>query len=304
MRKGRSMSNSGNAKRLAKKIRDNTSLTLAASFRLARQLNVRPEPPTVDAPDPRQRRLEAHLAHVLAASFQDHQLNGSLLGVRKAVPNGQRLDLLLEPAMAEAVIYELLPRFDRSYGGIRGVPGLRVTGDGRRWTLHAIGLGKVTAARTDHGPIRLPIPRDDEVALWGRLPDDLSRDERREIEWWVDAKSVDAPDIRDLLMSRLLRRPELVNKAAEPHGFANCYNHHAGDLVIEWCCGDTVEALCAALLAHGFIDGVPRADAVELVSRNSALLGDATIILNRHTSCLYGDNVQSIAEYIKKSYES
>ncbi|MFJ7273258.1 hypothetical protein [Kitasatospora sp. NPDC098663] len=298
------MSKSGNVNRLAKKIRDNTSLTLTASFRLAQQVNVRPGPPTADAPEPRQRRFEAHLAHVLAARFQDHQLNGALLGVREAVSNGQRLDLLLEPAMAEAVICELLPRFDHSYGGIRGVPGLRVMGDGRRWTLHAIGLGRVAAARTDSGLIRLPLPRDDEVALWGRAPDDLSRDEKREIERWVDAKGVDDLHTRDLLMSRLLRRPELVNRTSEPHGFANCYNHHAGDLVIEWCCGDTVEELCASLLAHGFIDGVPRASAVELVSQHSARLGDATIILNRHASCLYGDDAQTIAEHIKRGYES
>ncbi|MFF2627880.1 hypothetical protein ACFVUN_19195 [Kitasatospora griseola] len=298
------MSKSGNVNRLAKTIRDSTSLTLTASFRLAHQVNVRPGPPIADAPDPRQRRFEAQLAHVLAESFQDHQLNGALLGVQEALPNGQGLDLFLEPAMAEAVIYELLPRFDHSYGGIRGVPGLRVRGDGRKWTLHAVGLGRVVVARTDRGRIRLPVPRDDEVALWGRQPGDLSRDEKREIEWWADAKGANDVHIRDLLMSRLLRRPELINRTSQPHGFANCYNHHAGDLVIEWCCGDTVEALCVALLAHGFIDGVPRAGAVELISQNSACLGDATVILNRHTSCLYGNHAQAIAEHIKKGYKS
>ncbi|MEU2431727.1 hypothetical protein ABZ611_19800 [Streptomyces sp. NPDC007861] len=35
------------------------------------------------------------------------------------------MKLTLESDMADEVLRELLPRFDRFYGGIRGVPGLR-----------------------------------------------------------------------------------------------------------------------------------------------------------------------------------
>ncbi|MFF9480183.1 hypothetical protein [Streptomyces sp. NPDC014733] len=100
--------------------------------------------------------------------------------------------------------------------------------------------------------------------------------------------------VRDALLSRILRGPELVNRNAEPHGFANCYTHHTGDLVIEWCFGVTVETLCATLLAHGFADNIPRADAIELLSRHSAHFGERTVILKCHATCLYGHGVERV----------
>ncbi|MFE0047310.1 hypothetical protein [Streptomyces albireticuli] len=299
------MSRSRNTNRLAKKIRDQTPLTLSTASRLARQANVYLGSSIVDSPDPLQRRLEAHMAHVLAGSLRDHQLNGALLGVREAEPESQGVRLALESDMADEVLRELLPRFDHFYGGIRGVPGLRVRGIETRLTLHdTVNSAHVTVTRADGGPIRLPSARDGEVLLWKRAPGALSRDERQEAEEWTDSRGIGDLRVRDLLLSRILRCPGLVNRAAEPHGFANCYTHHAGDIVIEWCCGDTVEALCAALLAHGFADDVPRARAFELSSPHSAHLGDRTVILNRHGSCLYGSHAEDIAESIRKGYES
>jgi hypothetical protein len=299
------MSRSRNTNRLAKKIRDQTSFTLSTASRLAQQANVYLGSSIADSPDLRQRRLEAHMAHVLASSFQDRQLNGALLGVREAKPVSQGVELTLDSDMANAVLSELLPRFDHFYGGIRGVPGLRVQGIGTRLTLHdAVSSAHVTVTGSDGRPLRLPSARDGEVLLWKRVPGGLSRDERQEAQEWTDSRGIEDLRVRDLLLSRILRCPGLVNRTAEPPGFANCYTHHAGDLVIEWCCGDTVEALCAELLAHGFIEDVPRANAIELISRHSAHLGDRTVILNRHGSCLYGRNAADIAESIREGYKS
>ncbi|MFE2379375.1 hypothetical protein [Streptomyces sp. NPDC059398] len=299
------MSRSRNTNRLAKKIRDQTPLTLSTASRLAQQADVYLGTSIVDSPDPRQRRLEAHVAHVLATGFKDHQLNGALLGVREAEPEAKGVKLTLESDMANEVLRELLPRFDHIYGGIRGVPGLRVRESEGQLILHdAISSAHVIVTRADGGTIRLPSARDDEVLLWKRLPRGLSRDEKQEAEEWTDSRGINDLRVRDLLLSRILRCPALVNRTAEPHGFANCYTHHAGDLVIEWCCGDTVETLCAVLLAHGFLDEVPRADTIELISSHSAHLGDRTVILNRHGSCLYGRNAEKIAESIRKGYES
>ncbi|AXE77556.1 hypothetical protein [Streptomyces atratus] len=299
------MSRSRNTNRLAKRIRDQTSLTLSTASRLAQQANVYRGSSIADSPDPRQRRLEAHVAHVLASSFKDHQLNGALLGVREAQPETQGVKLTLESDMADEVLRELLPRFDHFYGGIRGVPGLRVRGSERRLILHdAVSSAHVTVTRANGGSLRLPSARDGEVLLWKRVPRGLSRDEKQEAEEWTDSRGINDLRVRDLLLSRILRCPGLVNRTALPHGFANCYTHHAGDLVIEWCCGDTVETLCAVLLAHGFADDVPRANAIELISRHSAHLGDRTVILNRHGSCLYGRHAEDIAESIRKGYES
>ncbi|MFJ7152373.1 hypothetical protein ACIQVT_29975 [Streptomyces sp. NPDC100445] len=299
------MSSSRNTNRLAKKIRSQTSLTLSTASRLARQANVYLGSSVADAAHPHQRRLEAQLAHVLASSFQDRQLNGALLGVREAGSGPQSLELTLESDMADEVLRELLPRFDHIYGGIRGVPGLRIRENRDRVVLHdALSLAQVTLIRSDHGRMRLPSAREDEVLLWKRTPGGLSRDERQEAEEWAGSEGSADLQVRDLLMSRILRSPRLVNRTAEPHGFANCYTHHSGDLVIEWCCGDTVETLCANLLAHGIADGLPRGTAIELLSPHSAHLGDRTVILNRHSSCLYNDKVREVVEYIKKGYDS
>ncbi|MEU2086356.1 hypothetical protein ABZ569_31350 [Streptomyces albus] len=299
------MSRSCNTNRLAKKIRNQTSLTLSTASRLAQQANAYLGSSVVDSPDPCQRRLEAHMAHVLASNFQDRQLNGALLGVRGAEPERQGVKLTLEPDMADEVLRALLPRFDHHYGGVRGVPGLRVRGNERQWKLHdAASSAQVTVTRADGVPICLPSARDGEVLLWKRIPGGLSHDERQEAEEWTDSPGVDDLRVRDVLLSRILRCPGLVNKTAKPHGFANCYTHHPGDLVIEWCCGDSVETLCALLLAHGFADDVPRANAIKLISRNSAHLGDRTVILNRHGSCLYGSEAEKIAKYIRERYES
>ncbi|MEU3221505.1 hypothetical protein [Streptomyces sp. NPDC006971] len=299
------MSRSRNANRLAKQIRDQTSLTLSTASRMAQQANVYLGSSVVDSHDPRQRRLEAHMAHVLASGFQDRQLNGALLGVREAEPESQSLKLTLESDMANEVLRELLPRFDHFYGGVRGVPGLRVRGNERRLVLHdAASPAHITVTRADGAPIRLPSARDGEVLLWKRVPGGLSRDERQEAEDWTDSRAIEDLRVRDLLLSRILRCPKLVNRPAEPHGFANCYTHHAGDLVIEWCCGDSVEALGATLLAHGFANDLSRTNAIELVSRHSAHLGDRTVILNRHGACLYGRNAEDVTDYIRKGYES
>ncbi|KOG60779.1 hypothetical protein ADK76_14960 [Streptomyces griseoflavus] len=299
------MSKSRNATILAKRIVRRTPLKQATASRLAKQVHVYHGSSVMDSSDPRQRCLEAHMVHVLASCFQDRQLNGALLGVRGAEPESQSVKLTLEPDMADEVLRELLPRFDHFYGGVRGVAGLRVRGDERQLILHdAAGSAHVTVTRADGGPIRLPSARDGEVLLWKRVPGGLSRDERQEAEEWKDSRGIEDLWVRDLLLSRILRLPRLVNRAAEPHGFANCYTHHAGDLVIEWCCGDTTEALCAVLLANGFTDDVPRAKTIELLSRHSAHFGDRTVILNRHGSCLYGRNAGDIAESIKDGYKS
>ncbi|WP_406398168.1 hypothetical protein [Streptomyces uncialis] len=294
------MSRSSNTSRLAKQIRTQTSLTLSTASRIAQQVNVYLGSPVADSPDPYQRRLEAHIAHVLADSFRDRQLNSALLGVREAQPEGQSLKLTLDSGMADEVLRELLPRFDHYYGGIRGVPGLRVRQSKGRWALHdALGSARVTLVRSDRGIMRLPAARGGEVLLWKRVPSSL---EKREAEEWVDSEGVGDLWVRDVLLSRVLRSPGLVNRTAKPHGFANCYTHHSGDLVIEWCCGDTVEALCANLLAHGFADGLSQGAVIELSSRHSAHLGDHTVILNRHDSCQYGRGAERVTEYIRKSY--
>ncbi|MFJ8729758.1 hypothetical protein [Streptomyces bauhiniae] len=162
----------------------------------------------------------------------------------------------------------------------------------------------MTVTRLDNGAMHLPSARDGEALLWKRIPGGVSSDEREEVDEWLDSKTIGDLDARDALLSRILRHPEVVNRAAEPHGFANCYVHHPGDLVIEWCCGDSAEALCANLLAKDFAEGLSPDKAVELYSQYSVGFGDGTVILRRHSSCLYGRHAAEVTEAIKKRYES
>ncbi|AEN09536.1 MULTISPECIES: hypothetical protein [unclassified Streptomyces] len=302
------MSKSRNSSRLAKQIRRRTALTQSTASRLAKQVRVRLPQPIADASEPRQRRLEAHMAHVLASRFQDRQLNGALLGVQGAQTAPGHLGLTVEPTMADEVLRELLPRLDDSYGGLRGVPGLRVRPvDGGIVLQDSSGSARVFAETSDGRAWRLPTAEEGETPLWTRPLGDLSSEEHEEAEGWAGAwPTVPDAAVRDLMLSRVLRRPGLVNRASAPHGFANCYTHHSGDLVIEWCCGDTVEAYCAALLAHGFVDGLPPSETIELTSAHSARLGGHTVIVRRHSACQYdsGPSAQKITDSIEKGYSS
>ncbi|MFH8747144.1 hypothetical protein ACH4GK_07885 [Streptomyces rimosus] len=303
------MSKSSNASRLAKKIRDQSALTLSTSSRLAKQVHTFLGSPIADAPDRHQRRLEACVAHVLATGFQDRQLNGALLGALDAQPTAGHLTLQLEPDMADEVLRVLLPRFDEHYGGVRGVAGLRLRSRRRQIALcDALSPARIMVVRADGGPLRLPTARDGETLLWQRETSGVSQEEESEATDWARSMPaiVNVP-VRDLLFSRILRRPALVNRVAAPHGLANCYTHHSGDLVIEWCCGDTVEAFCAVLLAHGFIDDLPRPDAIELLSPHAARLGGRTVILQRHSTCMFeGERFSDheVARRIRRDYAS
>jgi hypothetical protein len=300
------MSTSRNTNQLAKKLSRSTRLSLSTAFRLARQADMYLGSLVVDSPDPHQRRLEAYVAHVLADGFKDRQLNGALLGVRRAVPDGRSVKLTLESEMADEVLRELLPRIDHFYGGVRGVPGLRVTrkSEGRLFLYDKASSAHITVVRADGGLIRLPSMRDGEVPLWKGATSDFTPSEKQETAEWTDSRGITDVRVRDVLLSRVLRSPALVNRTAEPHGFANCYTHHAGDLVIEWCCGVTVETLCAVLLAHGFAGSLSRSDAFELLSQRSAHLGDRTVILNRHEPCMYKRGTDILTRHIRKGYEA
>ena len=238
--------------------------------------------PRFHSPDPLQRRLEAYVAHVLADGLRDHQLNGALLGVRRAELSHQHLKLQLEPDMANEVLRILLPRFTTRTAASEEWPVCEFAATNGAWTSMTRRLRpRSPSPGRMEGPF-VPSARDNEVLLWKRVPGGSLRDEQQEAEDWTASRGIEDLRVRDLLFSRLLRCPELVNGTAAPHGFANCYTHHPGDLVIEWCCGESVEALCAHLLAHGFADDVPRADAIRLFSQHSAQFGRATVILNRH----------------------
>ncbi|MFJ4189010.1 hypothetical protein [Kitasatospora sp. NPDC089509] len=281
------MSTSDNVTRLARRIQRLTGLPLWRSRELARQVRVFVKYPAPDATTHAQRRFEAMVVGVLANAFRDRQRDGAMLGVLFATHDGDGLTLHLHPEMADEAVGELLAGWTGARRAVEGVPGVRWSArDGRLVIESAIFPARITLVRADGAPLWVPDELPDEIVLVA-----LQSEVAHASSW----DRPDASDVRDLLWSRLLRRPTLLNRAAAAHGVANCYTHDVVDLVIEWCCGDSVEALLAALLAHGLADGLADglavAHAAEFYRASAtAMIGGRTVVLRRHGLCDHEDS--------------
>ncbi|MCX4957895.1 hypothetical protein [Streptomyces virginiae] len=197
--------------------------------------------PVPDAEDEGQRLLESLLVAELADGLREGDLrDGALFGFTSARPARAALALELHPAMADPVLAIVLPRIDQHYGGLRGVPGLRIVPTGRGWALiHLPGRTAVHLVHPDPDwrPV-LPEHGDGLTQLWRRNRHRLHPAEAAELAGRADPEG-DPGSVRaqDWLNSRLLRRPRLLGAAGAAHGSANVYTHGGGDVVVEWCCG-------------------------------------------------------------------
>ncbi|MFB6514772.1 hypothetical protein ACFQ9Q_18495 [Streptomyces virginiae] len=197
--------------------------------------------PVPDAEDEEQRLLESLLVAELADGLREGDLrDGALFGFTSARPARAGLSLALHPAMADRVLATVLPRIDQYYGGLRGVPGLRIVPTGRSWALiHLPGRAAVHLVHPDPDwrPV-LPEHGDGLTQLWRRnrhRPHPAEAADLRERGGVAADPGSDAA--QDWLNSRLLRRPRMLSAAGAVHGSANVYTHGGGDMVVEWCCG-------------------------------------------------------------------
>lgn len=120
--------------------------------------------------------------------------------------------------------------------------------------------------------------------MWRDAPDRLSRVERDELVYWESDGGIGrSTDARDLLFSRILRRPLLINRAGASHGWVNTYTHHEYDIVFEWCCGMSAEALAEVLRASGIESTVGAIDFRPALGREPHAeridMADASIVL-------------------------
>ncbi|WP_030763744.1 MULTISPECIES: hypothetical protein [unclassified Streptomyces] len=260
--------------------------------------------PVPDGRTAAQRTFEARVAYVLANALRDEQVDGALLGVTGAVPTEDGLTLALHPQMAHRVIAELLPAFDSDFGGLRGVPGLRLDGDGASWTLRAVGSDARIRLTHPDPRWRPRSPEDTEVLteLWRRNPTTLDGREEEDLPAWSDTRGGPQPVLRDIVLSRLLRRPLLVNQAGAAHGWANTYGHAHTDLVIEWCCGTDQDEVERSLRRSGLVaappDGVDfRAVGGRPRARGTIALEDAYVVVRALGSCATGESTFT-AEWI------
>ncbi|MGW4726031.1 hypothetical protein [Streptomyces sp. NPDC004291] len=248
--------------------------------------HITPLRPVPDANSPEQRSFEARIAHTLAYALRDRQLDSAVLGVQGVRLQGEQLTLRLHPVMAGRIVADLLPVFDAAYGGLRGVPGLRVRYRAGEWFLADVG----SSARVHlegfglHSDPKLPTAERGLTAVWRDVPDRLSRIERDEIVSWDTGGGYRCTTgARDLLFSRILRRPLLVNRAGASHGWVNTYSHHDLDIVFEWCCGVEAEKLADALRASGVENTIETIDFRASFDREPHAeridMGDASIVL-------------------------
>ncbi|MFJ7202570.1 hypothetical protein ACIQWR_03360 [Streptomyces sp. NPDC098789] len=235
-----------NRHRVATICREATGLAHHTCMRWAAEGLITRALPVPDAESPAQRAFEARVVVALAAALSYEQEDGVLLGVTVARPTAAGLGIELHPDMSHRVFDALVPRFDPATGVLVGVPGLRRghRGDGGLHVWCAAGGGAVRFLPSAPAWQR-PTSGSGLIAL-GRADAPLHRAERARLDGWARG-----PAERDRLLSRLLRRPRLLNTAGAGHGWANTHSHHDEDLVIEWCCGPQAGDLAQQLRRSG-----------------------------------------------------
>ncbi|MGZ9933578.1 hypothetical protein ACXNSR_27295 [Streptomyces sp. NC-S4] len=229
-----------NRHRVATICREATGLPHRACLGWAESGLITRHRPVPEPEDEAQRILESLLVAELADGLREHECrDGALFGFTAARPAPAGLALVLQPAMADRVLSAVLPRIDEHYGGLRGVPGLRIAPVGRSWALNQLpSRATVTLVHPDPDwrPL-LPEHGDGLTQLWRRNRHRLHPVEAAELGGRADAGGDPGSVMaQDWLNSRLLRRPGLLSAAGAAHGSANVYTH-GGDVVVEWCCG-------------------------------------------------------------------
>jgi hypothetical protein len=196
--------------------------------------------PVVEAADLAQWALEARLAFALIDAFpKSVQVPDFPWAIAQAVPVGGSLDLYPAAGAESRLLAALLPRKQRgSRDPARGAYGIRgePTSAGW-WTLRDLQSGayvRVAAsplcnpgavAAREEGQTLITVPR---VTVAERMtPRYLTAVARRHKPGWVAH--------RDVMGSRLLRRPGLLNMLARPRGATHVYTHGAQDIIIELC---------------------------------------------------------------------
>jgi hypothetical protein len=235
----------------AKLTRKLTGMPHTQALQMARGGDTERDRPVPDALTADQRAFEARLAFALIEAFPEHlQPHGYPWGIASVRADTDGLDIHPDPAATAYLLGALVPCHDRQYGGVQGASGTRVTISDGWWILHDLQTAaKVrVAAPASADPRRgrnEASPRSRRYITAARL----TREERRDLGH-IERIARSKPDgwlaHRNILGSRLLRRPGLVQLLAQAHGNANIYSHASMDVVLEWCCGDTSDQFSRA----------------------------------------------------------
>ena len=229
-----------------------TGTSYGRCVQLERQGLISPRDPVPDASTADQRSFEALLVHVAANALSERQL-GAAFGFVSAFPGMDHITLVPHTRMAGRVLWELLPRLDTEHACVRGVPGMRMEWRKDRIVLRdLLSQARVHLVRSvDPGAIAdylLPFERQ----LWAAGNAELSEVEAEARAYWALANTSQEmwhKTARDWLLSRMLRRPALINMTCGQHGWASTYSGDREALTIKWCCDES-----PATLARRFRD--------------------------------------------------
>ncbi|MFD7030653.1 hypothetical protein ACFWAR_21720 [Streptomyces sp. NPDC059917] len=230
--------------------------------------------PVPDAESPAQRAFEARVVVALADALTYEPTYGALLGITAVRPTASGLGIELDPRTSHQVFAALMPMFDAASGALDGVPGLRRDhrGDGGLHLRCAAGGGAIRLLPSAPAWQR-PLSRAGAIALgYGDTP--LHGVERARLDDWDRGTAA-----RDRLLSRVLRRPRVLNAVGAAHGRANTYGHGRSDLVIEWDADPGIAAVERGLRRSGLAAPAPGAGPPDPPAAGIISLGGARLVL-------------------------
>ncbi|WP_152436811.1 hypothetical protein [Nocardiopsis xinjiangensis] len=223
---------------------------------------------------------------MIAEALRDKQIDSAILGIKKVEPRPDGPILYVHPEMANTIVAELLPVFDSDYDGVRGVPGLRLghQGNGRLTLVDASSRSTVFLQHEDKNwRPNLPSGKPGINQLW-LDQNKLIHSERHTLHYWHSDWGTGSRDTRNLLLSRVLRRPKIIDRAGSSHGWANTYTHSYFDLVIESCCGDDPRDISSNLIESGLLSGIEGVDEEDFIPTPTSVnmgVGSANICVRR-----------------------
>ncbi|WP_193518217.1 hypothetical protein [Nocardiopsis kunsanensis] len=285
------MPRSSNMDRAVKQFSRATGLQYRNCTNWEKEGKISPFQPVPDASSPSQKSFEAFVVHVIAEALRDKQIDSAILGIKKVEPRPEGPIFHLHPEMADTIVSELLPVFDSDYGGVRGVPGLRP----RRYHNGRLALADASSGSTVFLQRNHKNGRDETwrpSILYGAPgtkqiwldQNQLTLSERHELHYWRSDLEPSASHLRDLLLSRVLRRPKIVDRAGASHGWANTFTHSYFDLVIESCCGDDPRDISSDFIESGLLSGIEEIDEKNIASSIHSVnmgFGSANICVRR-----------------------
>lgn len=237
-----------------------------------------------------QQSLESLILYQLVDEFGSRDAVGTLVGIEETCSEQRGLLLVPAPEHAERVAFSILPSYDPESGNWYGVAGLRARRQDGVWVFRVLNTDakvKIPARLLPDGIPTRPDGMHFELSLlpiWISHPHSLSPGEvKPTLNRFVGPNEI--PEAASQLTSALLRHPHLVRRIhAEKACFVDLYHHSHDDLVLEWCCGPSVDDVAQEILSEHAVGQwlQPHHEMTDWSPRIAEHEGDKPLILLHH----------------------